>query len=181
MRLLTKVVVLGLTLGVVVAAVALGSPNPSAESRPSAPPANDDFESFLKRMDAAELEILNGNPAAYKALWSHADDITISGGFGGTIEKGWEMIGRRLDWVASHYSKGDFTLDRVVKGSSGDLGYAVQLEHIRFHIPGQESESRRDYRVTMLFRREADGWRIIHRQADSNMTKQAPGDAPSKE
>ena len=83
--------------------------------------------------------------------------------------------------MAAHYSKGVCVLDRVTKGSSGDLGYAVQLEHIRFHLPGQEAESRREYRVTMLFRRESGVWRIIHRQADSNMTKQAPGDAPSKE
>ncbi len=56
----------------------------------------------------------------------------------------------------------------------GDLGYVVQIEHVRFHVPGQEEESARDYRVTMLFRREPEGWRIVHRQADSQMMKQAP-------
>jgi len=50
----------------------------------------------------------------------------------------------------------------------------VQIEHIRFHVPGQANESTRDYRVTMLFRHESDGWRIIHRQADSQMKKEAP-------
>ncbi len=50
----------------------------------------------------------------------------------------------------------------------------MQIEHIRFKVPGQTTESKRDYRVTMVFRREAEGWRIVHRQADSQMTKQAP-------
>ena len=50
----------------------------------------------------------------------------------------------------------------------------VQLEHIRFLVPGQTEETTRDYRVTMLFRREAAGWRIIHRQADTNLSKQPP-------
>jgi ketosteroid isomerase-like protein len=62
----------------------------------------------------------------------------------------------------------------LAANESGDLGYVVQLEHIRFHAPGQAQESRRDYRVTMVFRREAKGWRIVHRQADSQLTKQPP-------
>ena len=48
-----------------------------------------DFDAMLVKMDAARLELQNGRAAAFKALWSQADDITLSGGFGGTIEKGW--------------------------------------------------------------------------------------------
>lgn len=133
-----------------------------------------DFLAALAQIDAAQLELQNGKPAAFKALWSHADDITLSGGFGGTIEKGWEQISRRLDWVGAQFSNGTNTIERVSAKANGDLGYVVQMEHIRFKVPGQEKESSRDYRVTMLFRREAGGWRIIHRQADSQMVKQAP-------
>jgi ketosteroid isomerase-like protein len=133
-----------------------------------------EFQSALAGMDAAQLELQNGRPEAYKALWSHADDVTLSGGFGGTIEKGWDQVSRRLDWAGAQFSKGTNTIDRIVAHASGDLAYLVQIEHLRFYASGQTNESARDYRVTMLFRREADGWRIIHRQADSQMTKQAP-------
>jgi ketosteroid isomerase-like protein len=47
----------------------------------------------------------------------------------------------------------------------------VQLEHIRFDVPGKGDEATRDFRVTMLFRREPEGWRIIHRHADGNLTR----------
>lgn len=134
----------------------------------------EELQALLAKVDAAQLELQNGQPAAFKALWSHADDITLSGGFGGTIEKGWEQISRRLDWVGAQFSKGTNTIERIAANSSGDLAYVVQVEHLRFRVPGQEKESTRDYRVTMLFRRESAGWRIIHRQADSQMTKQAP-------
>jgi proline iminopeptidase len=134
----------------------------------------DTFEAMLASVDAAQLELQNGRAAAFKALWSHADDVTLSGGFGGTVETGWEAISRRLDWVGAQFSNGTHTHERVASSVSGDLGYVVQLEHIRFQVPGQSTESTRDYRVTMLFRREPAGWRIIHRQADSNLTKQAP-------
>lgn len=133
-----------------------------------------EFQAMLARVDAAQLELQNGQPAPFKALWSHAGDVTLSGGFGGTIEKGWESISRRLDWVGAQFSKGTNTRERIVANANGDFGYIVQIEHLRFHVPGQAKESTRDYRVTMIFRREGDGWRIVHRQADSQMTKQAP-------
>jgi ketosteroid isomerase-like protein len=140
----------------------------------AAAPSGEDFRAMLDRVDAAQLELQNGQAAAFKALWSHAEDITLSGGFGGTVEKGWAQIGPRLDWVGAQFSKGTHTHERIVTNQTGDLGYVVQVEHIRFHVPGQEKESTRDYRVTMIFRREPEGWRIVHRQADSQMVKQAP-------
>jgi ketosteroid isomerase-like protein len=76
--------------------------------------------------------------------------------------------------VGTQFSNGSNTIERLVAHDSGDLGYVVQIEHLRFHVPGQAQESKRNYRVTMVFRRESEGWRIFHRQADSQMTKQAP-------
>ena len=135
---------------------------------------NKEFQAALVKVDAAQRELQNGRPEAFKALWSHADDVTLSGGFGGTVEKGWEQVGRRLDWVGTQFSKGTNTIERIVAKANGSIGYVVQIERLRFQVPGQAHESTRDYRVTMLFRREAEGWRIVHRQADSNMTKAAP-------
>jgi ketosteroid isomerase-like protein len=130
------------------------------------------FQAMLASVDAAQVELQNGKPDAFKALWSRRDDITLSGGFGGTIEKGWDAIGRRLDWVGTQFSKGSNTIERLAAQESGDLGYVVQLEHLRFTVPGQAKASTRDYRVTMVFRRESGAWRIVHRHADSQMTKQ---------
>jgi ketosteroid isomerase-like protein len=136
--------------------------------------ASQEFQAMIVTVDAAQRELQNGRPEAFKALWSHADDITLSGGFGGTVEKGWEAISRRLDWVGAQFSNGTNTIERIVAKANGTLGYVVQIEHLRFYVPGQQNQSTRDYRVTMLFRREAEGWRIIHRQADSQMMKQTP-------
>jgi proline iminopeptidase len=133
--------------------------------------APDGFEAMLARVDAAQLELQNGRPGAFKDLWSRADDITLSGGFGGTIEKGWDAISRRLDWVATQFANGTHTHERVASSASNGLGYVVQLEHVRFQGPSG-APAARDYRVTMVFRREAGGWRIVHRQADTNLTKQ---------
>ncbi len=50
--------------------------------------ARDEFQALLVRVDAAQVELQNGRPEAFKALWSRAGDITLCGGFGGTIEQG---------------------------------------------------------------------------------------------
>ncbi len=146
----------------------------SEEANKGETAVSQEFQAMLATVDAAQLELQNGRAAAFKALWSHADDITLSGGFGGTVEKGWEAISRRLDWVGAQFSGGTHTHERIVAKANGDLGYVVQIEHLRFHVPGEASETKRDYRVTMVFRREPEGWRIVHRQADSHMAKQAP-------
>ena len=133
-----------------------------------------DFEAMLAKIDSAQQEFHNGRPASVKAFWSHADDVTLAGGAGGPIEKGWEHVGDRLNWASTHYSNGVQTNERIISTVSGGFAYVVQVEHIRFHVPGQAQESKRDYRVTMVFRHEPEGWRIVHRQADTQMTPQAP-------
>jgi ketosteroid isomerase-like protein len=123
-------------------------------------------------VDAAQLELQNGRPAAFKALWSQADDVTLSGGLGGQIEQGWTAVSRRLDWVGTQFSNGSHRIERIVANAGVDLGYVVQAEHLRFREPGSLSESSRDYRATMIFRRENGEWRMVHRQADSQVLKQ---------
>jgi ketosteroid isomerase-like protein len=133
-----------------------------------------EFQEFLSTLDAAQLELQNGNPGAFKSLWSQSDDVTLSGGFGGTIEKGWTAVSKRLDWVGANFSKGSNNIERLVANHDNKLGYVVQLEHIRFVAPETGKQVTRDYRVTMIFRREKGGWKLVHRQADSQFTKQAP-------
>ena len=148
----------------------LGAPREvHAQSKPATTPA--DFTAFLGRLDAAQLELQNGRPAPFKAVWSRADDVTLSGGFGGKIEKGWDAVSQRLDWVGTQFSNGTNRIDRLVSTVSGDLAYVIQGESLRFRVPGQATDSSREYRVTMVFRREAGEWRMVHRQADSQVVK----------
>lgn len=148
-------------------ALLLGS---CAGARPG--PRDPSFPAFLDRMDAAQLHLQNGMSAPYKELWSEADDVTLIGGFGGGIEKGWPAVSGRLDWAAAQFSRGRNSIERVQLQASGALGYVVQRERIWFVAPGEERESEREYRVTIVCRREGDAWRIVHRHADVQTTRQ---------
>lgn len=133
------------------------------------------WRAFTERLDDAELEFAQGRPDDFKALWSHADDVTISGAFGGTIEHGWDAVARRLDWASSKYADGKRTRDEVSGAVADGFAYLVQRETIDFRVAGSDRRARQELRVTMVFRREASGWRIAHRHADAQTTAETPG------
>jgi ketosteroid isomerase-like protein len=135
--------------------------------------ADSEWAAFITKLEAAEHEFAQGRPAAFKDLWSHGDDVSICGAFGG-IESGWNNVAARLDWASSQFSEGRRTREEVRSAVGADFAYLVQTEHIRFRVPGKSEPSTLELRVTMVFRREADGWRIVHRQADSQKNTQLP-------
>jgi ketosteroid isomerase-like protein len=122
--------------------------------------------------EAATL-FYNGQPNAVKELWSHADDVTLSGAAGGPTARGWKEVSTRLDWASSQFlnTKGSKQVEQIQTTVKGDLAYVVQYEHIRYFPVGESEEAKRDYRVTTIFRREPAGWRVVHRHADTLMTR----------
>jgi ketosteroid isomerase-like protein len=142
-----------------------------SEQAPASPASEpSEFQAFLKIVYEAQAEFVQGRPAAFKALWSHGSDVTIFGGFG-AAEKGWDKVGPRQDWASAQFSEGSRSHEVLSTYVSGNLGYVVQIERIRFKVPGRSEESLLELRSTMIMRREPDGWRIVHRHADSQMTR----------
>ena len=61
---------------------------PQSPSTPASPSINQSFDAVLEEVEAAQVQLVNGHAEAFKALWSHADEVTLSGGLGGAIAKG---------------------------------------------------------------------------------------------
>jgi len=129
------------------------------------------FDAVLAEVEAAQVQLVNGRPDAFKALWSHSDDVTLSGGLGGAIAKGWTQVNERLDWVATQYVDGARTHQEVARYVGEDLAYVVLRETIRFKSPADRTSMIQELRVTQVFRREGGRWRIVHRHADSQIAK----------
>ena len=135
--------------------------------------ANADWMTFVAKLEAAEEEFVQGLPAAFQALWSRADDVTLCGGFGG-VERGWQKVVARLNWVSTKYSNGTRTREEISRMVGADFAYLVQTEVIHSHVASQTEMSTQTLRATMVFRREPDGWRIVHRHADLHVRTQPP-------
>ncbi len=130
----------------------------------------DDFQQTLQQERTANKHFLAGDAAPVKAMWSHAGDVTICGGFG-AYEKGWEQVGPRLDWAAARYLEGDTTIEMLAMGASGDLAYAVWLDRGQVRMAGRDEFSPTALRITQIYRREEGMWKVIHRHGDPIMDK----------
>src|SRR5438093_9297500 len=90
-------------------------------------PATDDFHQMVARVEIAMTQFIMGNPEPLKALWSHADDATVFGGFG-AYARGWEQVRSHMDLAAARFRGGFVNFEPLAWGSSGDLAYTVCIE-----------------------------------------------------
>ncbi len=82
--------------------------------------------------------------------------------------RGWNQVAETLDGVASQLRDGEpIGFDRVSEFASGDLGYIVEIERTRTRIGDADDLASFSLRVTTIYRREEDGWKIAHRHADA--------------
>lgn len=133
-----------------------------------------DFPSFLSQLDDSIREFVKGNAEIGERLWSHEPDVTLIGGYGGQVHRGWESVKARREWAASQMVDGTVQFEELGRTVLPDIAWLVRMEHIRSKAPGKSEQIAQDLRVTMIFRREKDGWRVVHRHADQQTARVAP-------
>jgi ketosteroid isomerase-like protein len=90
---------------------------------------------------------------------------------------GWEEVSQLFRWLASGFSDCTaYSFDLVTAGVSGDLAYTVGYEHTSVSWDGVPLEPY-TLRVTHVYRRENDEWKIVHHHGD----KLAAGEGASAE
>lgn len=137
-------------------------------------PVQDDFQLTVTQLQSALERACTGDPEPVKALYSHADDVTIMGGWG-AYEHGWAQVGPRLDWAVSRFLEGHISFHPIGIGDSESLGYTIWIEKGEARLQGSDGIRPFALRVTHLYRRENGTWKIIQRHADPMTEKiQAP-------
>ena len=132
----------------------------------------DPFEVLMDKAHSALDQIANGSPDGYKALYSRREDITLGNPFGG-FARGIEAVYEQLERAASHYRDGETPAFEAVTQSVGDdVAYTVEIERFRAKVGGQTETSDVALRVTCVYRREADQWKLVHRHADPRVDRQ---------
>jgi hypothetical protein len=134
------------------------------------------FERFLDRYEAANSAFLNGNPGPWLAIVTEREPASIFGGFGGLGEAGVEEVGQRYLLAARAFlpSGAEADFEYLVKDVQGKFAYTVAIERADVLYAGHTEVRPQVLRVTMMFRHERGGWKIIHRHADMMVDLQLP-------
>ena len=109
---------------------------------------------------------IQGDPDAQKPLWSVRDDVTLANPLGPPA-KGFHEVCQALDSAAAQVSEGEgYTFDSITVVETADLAYEVGIERNRVKLGDAAEKVPISLRVTTAYRREDDGWKIVHRHAD---------------
>ena len=109
---------------------------------------------------------IQGDADAQKPLWSTRDDVTLANPLGPPA-RGFDRVRQVMDSAAAQISEGeDYTFDSITVVEGADLAYEVGIERNRARLGDAAEKIQITLRVTTVFRREDDGWKIVHRHAD---------------
>jgi ketosteroid isomerase-like protein len=138
-----------------------------------------DIQQTIAKYRLAQEEFEKGNPQPFKDICSHADDVTILGGFGG-FEKGWNaQVEKRYDWASARFKGGEsqrHDVENISLVVTPELAYSVDIERTRFRAANAQEARSMALRVTSIFRLEDGDWKLVHRHADPLVERQGiPG------
>jgi ketosteroid isomerase-like protein len=109
---------------------------------------------------------VKGDPGPVTEFFSRHEDVTLANPLG-PPRRGPADVDKAIADGAAMLEDGSVRgFEEVARYSTPDLGYVVQIERTQARLPGAEKIVPIALRVTMIFRREGDSWKVVHRHAD---------------
>jgi ketosteroid isomerase-like protein len=123
------------------------------------------LDELVHLMSEAASAYIGGEMKRYFDLMNHADDFTLMGPFGGETTRESVASEERIAELERLFKGGEATLEVIERYASGDLAVLVVVERQQ-GLVGDYPPQDWSLRVTLVLRREASGWRLVHRHAD---------------
>ena len=125
-----------------------------------------DFDGAIEAFRQALVRYVKGDPRRALELFSQRDDVTLANPLG-PPRRGPAEVGRVAADAAAQLRDGSPPrFEEISRYSTSDLGYVVHIERTQARVAGSENLSQIALRVTIIFRREGDTWKVVHRHAD---------------
>jgi ketosteroid isomerase-like protein len=118
--------------------------------------ASAQFYSALNRM-------ADGDAGEMSRAWSHSDTVTTMHPIGGE-QIGWTAVKESFDQVGGLASGGRVEIADQIIHAGEDMAYELGTERGQIKLAGETVQI--EQRVTNIYRREADGWKMVHHHAD---------------
>jgi ketosteroid isomerase-like protein len=139
------------------------SPSQTVESTTSSATGFDDaVTAFSDALD----HYVKGDPGPVLAVLSRREDVTLCNPVGAP-RRGPMDVDQAAAEGATHLSGGSVRgFEEISRYATADLGYVVRIERTQARVDGSAEVMPLALRVTLIFRREGDGWKLAHRHAD---------------
>ncbi len=124
---------------------------------------SDAVRDLINRSEQANDALLRGDVDRYQALISIAEDFTLMSPFGGKPSRGADQ--KRMDAMRSFFKNGSLKQELVQAYASEDMIVLATIEHARGEVGGLPPQDW-GLRVTLVYQREGNEWRLAHRHAD---------------
>jgi len=123
----------------------------------------DEVRKAAEQFYAALNRMANGDAGPLADIWSHSAAVTTMHPIGGR-EVGWDNVRESFAQVARLASGGRVKLGDQNVQVAGDVAYELGVERGQLKLAGQQVTI--EHRVTNIYRREAEGWKIVHHHTD---------------
>jgi ketosteroid isomerase-like protein len=128
---------------------------------------DEDLDVLVARVREATGALMQGDVRRYLELVDEAPDYTLMPPTGGPTRRREELSPEALEGLEAFFSGGgDGDLELEQTYTSGDLAVLVGVERQHGPLAGLPDQEW-PLRVTLVFRREESGWRLVHRHADA--------------
>ena len=125
--------------------------------------AADDARNASDQFYAALNCMVTGDASSMAEIWSQSATVTTMHPIGGR-QLGWQEVRGAWEQVAALGTGGTVSLNDQLLETAGDMAYEVGIERGQMTLAGRDVPI--EHRVTNVYRREADGWKIVHHHTD---------------
>lgn len=108
---------------------------------------------------------INGDMAHWIGLVRIAPDFTLMQPFGGPASHGFDASPEHLAELARSFRRGEASLEVAASYGTEDMIVLVMTERQQAEI-GELPRQDWSLRVTEVYRRDGNGWQLVHRHAD---------------
>ena len=125
-----------------------------------------DFEQFMKRRDDAARAYVRGDATPLGRIVARGGDATFFAPRGGYVQGADDVFSTYEHDAVAFAPGGDSSFEILQIAASDGLAYWVGFQRATVHMREHTEAVPFNLRVTEVFRREGDDWKLIHRHAD---------------
>jgi ketosteroid isomerase-like protein len=126
---------------------------------------SDPFDTFMKQRAKIAAAYSSGNASPLNTIVAREGTATFFPPTGGSVSGANEVAARYNNDAKARSPGSKSKLDVLQSGASEELAFWTGFQEFQGKIGGQDVNMR--LRITELFRRNGDEWRLVHRHADA--------------